>query len=168
MNKVKKLLAALLCAAFLSTNAYAAQPVEKQMDESQQKPVVYMTASEKPGEMTLFLEANGRYKKLAVLAPGIRANGWIAECWSSASIFEDGYKVELTISIQKKKKAGSSWSTDHTWSPATLVDYGTVSTDATWAMSSGYDYRVYATAKVYYKDGGLIETVSGYSSTIGR
>lgn len=131
MIRMKKLLAALLCTTMLSTNVYAAQPVEKPTDETLQTSIVYMTATEKPGEVALLLEADGRYKKLTVLAPGIRANGWIAECWSSASIFEDGYEVELTMSIQKKKKSGSSWSTDHTWDSASVIDYGTVSLDST-------------------------------------
>lgn len=157
MKNSKKVLAAAICAAMLTTGVYA--------EGTDQEPQIQIV-NEPTGEFSLMANIDGRFKKLGVIAPGIRANGNIAECWASASIFESGYTIEVTMSVESQKQGSSWWTTENTWSPVSSHD--TAGIESQWYMTKGYRYRVLAECDVYTNSGTFVESVSGYSSTVSR
>ena len=80
-----------------------------------------------------------------------------AHCEGSA-VVTIGYTADVTLELQQKD--GSTWDTVKTW-----TDSGSaVSFEKGYFVEDGFDYRLKITAKVYNKNGKLIESPAAYSN----
>lgn len=101
-------------------------------------------------------DAQPRYKHIASFAADISYGNWgIATC-SASVIIDQGYRVVLTLSLQKSSD-DLTWEDVETWSAEGNM---TASISEKRALYSNYSYRVLATARVYDQDGHLIESES--------
>ncbi len=105
-----------------------------------------------------------RYSNIVTLDAEIIKNGNSASCRGAVQ-FEDAYKAEMTIYLQRSSNGGSSY-TDYTVVTRDIF-YGdgrhTLSGTAT-GLSGDYMYRTKVIVKVYNSSGSVIDSGIAYSN----